>query len=118
MEPVRETVTPKQLLVKFFKPRPELKRYTYITWVDEKGEELIFIRNTNKGKHWLYRGAGAARRALIECICDLGFDNPLHVQEDPYSWINHRATSENVGWYVDELEKRGIIQYKTIESLK
>jgi len=105
-------ISPETILNELFKERKTQVKKTYIKWGDK-----VFVRKTSKGNHWLYRGAGAARFGLMEAIYNME-DCPLRItkQEDPWKCIDYTASMENIGWWVDELEKRGIIEYKTLES--
>lgn len=95
------------ILAPLFRERKKQTKKVFIQYGDK-----VFVHKTTRGDHWLYRGSGAARRALIECLY-YEADCPLKVKSSEFGY-DYKASMKNIEQWVDELEKRGIIQYKTL----
>lgn len=95
------------ILAPLFRERKKQTKKVFIQYGDK-----VFVHKTTRGDHWLYRGPGAARRALIECLY-YEADCPLKVKSSEFGY-DYKASMKNIEQWVDELEKRGVIQYKTL----
>lgn len=77
------------VLAPLFQERKKQTKKVFIQYGDK-----VFVHKTTRGDHWLYRGPGTARRALIECLY-YETDCPLKIQSSKFGY-DYKASMKNI----------------------